>query len=116
MNKKPKIIIATPGRLKELIFKEKIGYLNYLAMIDFLIFDEIDRIIELGLFQDLTKIFKYLSKDLMTSIKKEIVEDDMKDIRDEVTYNGVNLKVFDENEEQEENAFTPKEISYAKFC
>lgn len=45
---KPKIIIATPGRLWELINEEKVPYLNYLSMIDYLVLDEIDRIIELA--------------------------------------------------------------------
>ena len=69
MKYKPKVIVATPGRLLDLIEKEKHFYLNYLSMIDYLVLDEIDRIIELNQFDEISKIFDFMFID---NIKKEI--------------------------------------------
>ena len=43
----PKVIIATPGRLLDLMKEKDSDHLKYLAMIQFLVLDEVDRIIEL---------------------------------------------------------------------
>lgn len=48
LNSQPKVLIATPGRLLDLIKEKECTHLKYLSMIKFLILDEVDRIIELN--------------------------------------------------------------------
>ena len=76
-------------------------------MIDYLIFDEVDRIIELGLFDDLKPIFKYLLKDVIMPSKIDKDFERLKEVRDEVMFNGVKLKIYDEKEVDEESALNP---------
>lgn len=48
LQSKPRIIIATPGRLLDMIKSNESDYIKYLSMIHFVIMDEVDRIIELN--------------------------------------------------------------------
>ncbi|KAK7100947.1 ATP-dependent RNA helicase DDX24-like [Littorina saxatilis] len=57
----PHIIVATPGRLWELI-QEGDGHLNKLHNINQLVVDEADRMIEKGHFEELSKVFSMLSE------------------------------------------------------
>ncbi|MGR9106774.1 MAG: DEAD/DEAH box helicase [Gammaproteobacteria bacterium] len=52
------LVIATPGRLLDLIGQ---GHAN-LAQIDFLVFDEADRMLDLGFIHDIRRILKLLPK------------------------------------------------------
>ncbi len=85
-------------------------------MIDFLIFDEVDRTIELGLFDDLKSIFKFMMKDVLAEVQEDPDMERLKDRRDKVMFNGAELEVFDENEGKESQLLTSQEINYAKYC
>lgn len=57
----PTIIIATPGRLWELLHERMNPYLaSSLPLIDCLVLDEADRMIEDGHFQELKLILDYI--------------------------------------------------------
>ena len=59
MGKKPPVIVATPGRLWELLESE--DYLKEcLPSLKTLVFDEADRMIEGGHFKELTSILEYI--------------------------------------------------------
>mmetsp|Transcript_17520 Transcript_17520/g.29538 ORF Transcript_17520/g.29538 Transcript_17520/m.29538 type:complete len:82 (+) Transcript_17520:455-700(+) len=58
---KPAIIVATPGRLWELLDDHMEAYLvNGLPMIDTLVLDEADRMIADGHFKELDKILNHI--------------------------------------------------------
>lgn len=61
LNSQPKILIATPGRLLDLIKERSSEYIKYLSMIQFLVIDEVDRIIELNQFKEIKEIFHYIN-------------------------------------------------------
>jgi ATP-dependent RNA helicase DDX24/MAK5 len=56
----PDILIATAGRLWDLIEAGQNPVLRTLCKSHFLIFDEIDRILELGQYKELERVLKYI--------------------------------------------------------
>nr|XP_036847603.1 ATP-dependent RNA helicase DDX24 [Manis javanica]XP_036847604.1 ATP-dependent RNA helicase DDX24 [Manis javanica]XP_036847605.1 ATP-dependent RNA helicase DDX24 [Manis javanica]XP_036847606.1 ATP-dependent RNA helicase DDX24 [Manis javanica] len=60
LNRQPEIVIATPGRLWELI-KEKHPHLSYLRQLRCLVVDEADRMVEKGHFAELSQLLEMLS-------------------------------------------------------
>ena len=56
----PDILIATIGRLWDLIESGEHASLRGLALSDFLVLDEVDRILELGQYKELSNVLKYL--------------------------------------------------------
>jgi len=81
----PDIIIATPGRLYDLIENEIIQQLQYFKKLKFLVIDEADRMVELGHFPELDKIIEKIYT------KKEVYDQDMKKY-----LNSTNNEKFDE--------------------
>ncbi|CAG8442223.1 2031_t:CDS:10 [Ambispora gerdemannii] len=61
MDKHPNIIVATPGRLWEVV-SENVEYLEKIRRIKFFVLDEADRMLESGHFQELNQIVNCLSK------------------------------------------------------
>lgn len=73
--KKTNIIVATPGRLIDLIDRKAMN----LNKIKFLVFDEADRMLDMGFIHDIEKILKNLPHKLQTmlfsaTVSKEITE------------------------------------------
>uniref|UniRef100_A0A673UBP9 ATP-dependent RNA helicase n=1 Tax=Suricata suricatta TaxID=37032 RepID=A0A673UBP9_SURSU len=60
LNRQPEIVIATPGRLWELI-KEKHPHLSNLKQLRCLVVDEADRMVEKGHFAELSQLLEMLS-------------------------------------------------------
>ena len=58
--RKPEIIIATPGRLWELMKVE--NHLDAISYCDMLVIDETDRMIEKGHFEELSSIIHHMNK------------------------------------------------------
>ena len=54
------IVIATVGRLLDLIQNEETSSLKRLGMAKFLVIDEVDRLIELGQFKELKEVLKFM--------------------------------------------------------
>ncbi|CAM9255659.1 unnamed protein product [Chrysoparadoxa australica] len=67
---KPQVVVATPGRLWELVSAQP--YLRDLSKLRFLIIDEADRMLERGHYQELNKLFKLLSHAKVERNKKEL--------------------------------------------
>ncbi|KAM9201865.1 ATP-dependent RNA helicase DDX24 isoform 1-T1 [Dugong dugon] len=61
LNRQPEIVIATPGRLWELV-KEKHAHLSNLRQIRCLVVDEADRMVEKGHFAELSQLLEMLSE------------------------------------------------------
>lgn len=107
-----KIVIATPGRLWDMIEQEKITRLWHLGGIKYLVLDEIDRIIELGQFKELKKVFDFIFKFALTSTAKD--EGLPKNIQkhDEfVEFEGQKVRVIDEYEFTDDPKLSAEEIS-----
>jgi ATP-dependent RNA helicase DeaD len=73
--RKTNIVVATPGRLIDLIDR-KVVHLNKLK---FLVFDEADRMLDMGFIHDIEKILKHIQNKLQTmlfsaTVSKEITE------------------------------------------
>jgi superfamily II DNA/RNA helicase len=60
LEKKPKIIVATIGRLWDLLQNHKSEAIRDLAGINYLVLDEIDRIIDLGQMKELEGVLKFI--------------------------------------------------------
>jgi len=56
----PEILIATPGRLWEIIESEEAEIMNKMARLKFLVLDEADRMMEVGHFRELKQILDYI--------------------------------------------------------
>ena len=56
----PKVVVATVGRIWDLLQNGKSEDLKSIASINYLILDEIDRIIDLGQMKELQNILKYI--------------------------------------------------------
>ncbi|CAG8666418.1 9671_t:CDS:10, partial [Ambispora leptoticha] len=61
MDRHPNIIIATPGRLWEMV-SENDEYLEKIRRIKFFVLDEADRMLESGHFQELNQILNFITK------------------------------------------------------
>lgn len=60
LKKGPNILLATIGRLSDFISKREFDILETLPQSDFLVIDEVDRILELGQFKQVESILKFI--------------------------------------------------------
>ncbi len=67
----PRIIIATPGRLKDHIQQKNVS----LAQVNFAVLDEFDRMLDMGFIRDITAIFGYMPKDRQSLFFSATVDD-----------------------------------------
>lgn len=75
MSYEPAIIIATPGRLWELIDDRKNEYLQkWLPLIDVMVLDEADRMIDDGHFRELGDILRFVYENRVEMKKQRIEE------------------------------------------
>ena len=56
----PKVVVSTVGRMWDLLQNSKSDDLKEIASINFLILDEIDRIIDLGQMKELQNVLRYI--------------------------------------------------------
>lgn len=70
LSKCPEIVVATPGRLWELL-KEGNVHLNKLQNINFLVVDETDRMIEKGHFEELKLILDRINSDPLKKLQRQ---------------------------------------------
>ena len=61
LSKKPEIVVATPGRLLQLI-EEGNEYLGKISMIKYFVIDEADRMIERGHYSEMEKILAIINR------------------------------------------------------
>lgn len=111
INDHSKIVIATPGRLWDLIDQEKVKRLWHLGGVKFLVLDEIDRIIELGQFKELKQVFDFIFKHALT--KKADTDAEMPKIAPEdefVEFEGQKVRIMDEFEFNHDPQLSPEEI------
>jgi superfamily II DNA/RNA helicase len=59
LNQRPQVIIGTPGRLKDLVNRNRLN----LSKAGILIFDEVDRMLDMGFINDINFLIGYLPKE-----------------------------------------------------
>ncbi|XP_061167758.1 ATP-dependent RNA helicase DDX24-like [Saccostrea echinata] len=69
LKKCPDILVATPGRLWELM--EQDPYLSHIDEVDSLVIDEADRMIEKGHFEELTQILAFINRNEKKKHKRQ---------------------------------------------
>lgn len=80
----PTIIVATPGRLWELMNERMNEYLcNQLPLIDVIVLDEADRMIEDGHFKEMKYILDFIYRKRVENKKIKIMRTKEVDINDE---------------------------------
>jgi ATP-dependent RNA helicase DDX24/MAK5 len=114
LNKCPRVVISTPGRLWDFIQNENILNLRLLAGICFLVLDEVDRIIELGQFDELSKILNFIYKEALREqeiIQQNFIEEAPKEY---VEFEGKQLEVIIESDIGQKNVLSSEQIVEAK--
>ncbi|NCB14476.1 MAG: DEAD/DEAH box helicase, partial [Erysipelotrichia bacterium] len=72
------IVIATPGRLLDLVSQESID----LSKVEFLVLDEADRMLDMGFINDIKKILKLVPKQRQNLLFSATFSDDIKKLAD----------------------------------
>jgi len=85
----PNIIVATPGRLLDLISK---GYLN-LELVDQLVIDEADRMLDMGMIHEVRKIVSKLPEERQTMLFSATMPDEIKDLVKSALIDPVDISV-----------------------
>lgn len=85
----PNIIVATPGRLLDLISK---GYIN-LELVDQLVIDEADRMLDMGMIIEVRKIISKLSEERQTMLFSATMPDEIKDLIKTALINPIEISV-----------------------
>ena len=100
LNKKfPEIIIATPGRLWEIIENEESDLLNNLKYLKFFVIDEADRMTQTGHFKELKNIINHVYNKIEIKINDFNNQNEIK----EKIINKIGNNQISKEEDEEEN-------------
>ena len=92
------IVIATPGRLLDLIAQKAID----LRQIEFLILDEADRMLDMGFINDIKKVLKIVPKEKQTLLFSATYSAAIKKLSNELLKNPVLVEVARQNRSSEQ--------------
>ena len=96
------VLIATPGRLCELIQDETIPAFQNMSAIRFIIVDEADRIVEEGHFPELHRLFSRIVDHEAKVVRGEDPRDVSKKVTSDADFHDNNTMENDDGEEEEE--------------
>ncbi len=96
---KPEIIIATPGRLWEIMENEECPLFTKFYKLRFLVLDEADRMTEKGHFRELKKIFTFIYNKLETVDLRQVPDENNPSVKEKVR----NLMKGKKDEDEMEN-------------
>ena len=88
------IVIATPGRLLDLINQEAID----LSLLEFLVLDEADRMLDMGFIHDIKKIFSHLPKHRQNLLFSATFSNEIKKLADSLLNQPILIEVARRNE------------------
>lgn len=92
------ILIATPGRLIELVESKAV----HLSNVETLVLDEADKMLNLGFKDEMNKIFSLLPKKRQNLLFSATLSEDLNDVKQVLLDNPVVIKIKDESEEIEQ--------------
>ncbi|SFV59272.1 DEAD-box ATP-dependent RNA helicase CshA [hydrothermal vent metagenome] len=83
IHKGVQIVVATPGRLKDLYKKGKIDVFNP----EIVVLDEADEMLDMGFLEDIKEIFEYIPQNRQTLLFSATMPDPIKELADDILYN-----------------------------
>ncbi len=83
IHKGVQIVVATPGRLKDLYKKGKIDVLNP----EIVVLDEADEMLDMGFLEEIKEIFEYIPQNRQTLLFSATMPEPIKELADDILYN-----------------------------
>ena len=99
INKGVQVVVATPGRLKDLYKKGKIDNFNPEAVV----LDEADEMLDMGFLEQIKEIFEYIPQNRQTLLFSATMPEPIKALADTILNNPQFISVVGENESTTNN-------------
>lgn len=87
------ILVATPGRMFDLVHQ---GYINY-NRLQYLIVDEADRMLDLGFIKDIRDLLRFLPKNRQTLFFSATINKEIKDLAYSLVTNPIRIQISPQN-------------------
>ncbi len=94
IHKGVQIVVATPGRLKDLYRKGKIDVFNP----EIVVLDEADEMLDMGFLEEIKEIFEYIPQTRQTLLFSATMPEPIKELADDILYNPEFISVVGEDE------------------
>ena len=94
IHKGVQIVVATPGRLKDLYKKGKIDIFNP----EIVVLDEADEMLDMGFLEEIKEIFEYIPQNRQTLLFSATMPEPIKELADDILYNPEFISVVGEDE------------------
>jgi len=94
INKGVQVIVATPGRLKDLYKKGKIDNFNP----EIIVLDEADEMLDMGFLEEIKEIFEYIPQNRQTLLFSATMPEPIKELAQEILTNPQFVSVVGEND------------------
>jgi len=94
IHKGVQVVIATPGRLKDLYRKGKIDTFNP----EIVVLDEADEMLDMGFLDDIKEIFEYIPQNRQTLLFSATMPEPIKDLAEEILYQPEFISVVNDEE------------------
>ena len=94
IHKGVQIVVATPGRLKDLYKKGKIDVFNP----EIVVLDEADEMLDMGFLEEIKEIFEYIPQNRQTLLFSATMPQPIKDLASNILYNPEFISVVNEDE------------------
>ena len=99
INKGVQVIVATPGRLKDLYKKGKIDSFNP----EIIVLDEADEMLDMGFLEEIKEIFEYIPQNRQTLLFSATMPEPIKELANEILTNPQFISVVGEDESTTNN-------------
>jgi len=99
INKGVQVIVATPGRLKDLYKKGKIDSFNP----EIIVLDEADEMLDMGFLEEIKEIFEYIPQNRQTLLFSATIPEPIKELANEILTNPQFVSVVGEDDSTTNN-------------
>ncbi len=99
INKGVQVIVATPGRLKDLYKKGKIDSFNP----EIIVLDEADEMLDMGFLEEIKEIFEYIPQNRQTLLFSATIPEPIKELANDILTNPQFISVVGEDESTTNN-------------
>jgi len=99
IHKGVQVVVATPGRLKDLYKKGKIDSFNP----EIIVLDEADEMLDMGFLEEIKEIFEYIPQNRQTLLFSATMPEPIKELANEILTNPQFVSVVGENESTTNN-------------